>query len=454
MKRNWKVSLMAAAMAGTVLCSPVLAEETADFQAGVAVNANDASATGYTAEFAYADAEATNVVLVGGFQFYRSGDINVYANGFVLPASDSQENHLLGPDEWQAGENLKHLNDAGCRVDMEKGEDGVWRASLDLPGGFYLYQYEVSYDGGETYEAVMDPENVPVYNTDLGASQSRSQFYVPYDEKQGDEEYYDWSWAAPVEDATQTGKISAITYDGLDGEQVAEIYLPAGYDANSEEPYKVLYLSHGGGGDEADWFYQGNVGNILDRLIADGTCEPFVVVCMDNTVYADNFPEEEYGMRSSDNNEYYLYCYDNIKNYLIPYVEENYHVSTEASGRAFAGDSNGAKLTTQIFINDPAEFSYYGLFSGSAAWAWPELEDYSDYMNANVYLAAGWADQLMMQNTYHTDGDKTLMGMKELLDAAGITYNGGGSYVTVEGAHDWFTWPQIFRDYVTTTLWK
>lgn len=454
MKNKWQAPLLAAAMAGAVMCAPALAEGTEQNVVGAAVKENSSSATGYTAQFAYEDKEATNVALVGSFQFYQSGDINVYANGFVLPASDTQANHLLGPDEWKAGENLKHLNDAGYRMDMEKSQDGIWRASLDLPGGFYLYQYEVSYDGGENYESVMDPSRIPVYNTEMGASQTRSQIFVPYDGKQGDKEYYDWSWAAPVEDDTLKGELRAITYEGLDGEQVAEIYLPAGYDEDREEPYKVLYLSHGGGGDEADWFYQGNTGNILDRLIADGSCEPFLVVCMDNTVYADVFPEDGYGMRYSDNNDYYLYCYDNIKNYLIPYIEENYHVSKETSGKAFAGDSNGAKLTTQIFINDPTEFGYYGLFSGSAAWAWPELEDYSDYMNANVYLAAGWADQLMMQNTYHTEGDKTLMGMKELLDSAGIIYNGGGSYVTVEGAHDWFTWPQIMKDYVTTTLWK
>ncbi len=180
----------------------------------------------------------------------------------------------------------------------------------------------------------------------------------------------------------------------------------------------------------------------------------FVVVCMNNTVYVDNFSKDENDKSYSSNDEYFLYCYDNIKNYLMPYVEENYNVSTEVAGKAFAGLSNGAKLTNEIFINDPAEFSYYGLFSGSSAWAWPELEDYSEYQNANIYLAAGYADQLMMQNTYHTDGDKTLMGLKELLDEADIEYNNGGCYVTVEGAHDWFTWQQMFKDYVTTTLWK
>ena len=419
-----------------------------ELKEGVVLNASSESPTGYRVQFAYSDEMATNVTLAGGFQFYESGDINVYANGFVLPAGDSQANHLYGPEEWEAGRGFKHLNDTGYTMEMKQDEDGIWRASLDLPGGNYLYQYQVSYDGGENYEAIPDPVCMPVCNAELGASQTRSQFFVPYNEKQGDEDYYDWSWINPVEDAAQAGEISSFTYEGLDGEQIAEIYLPAGYDADRDEPYKVLYLSHGGGGDEGDWFYQGHAGNIVDRLTAEGKCEPFVVVCMDNTIYGSNF--QSYSGKS----EYYLYCYENIKNYLIPYVEENYNVSAETAGRAFAGDSNGAKLTTQIFINDPGEFSYYGLFSGSAAWAWPELEDYSDYKNADVYLAAGWADQLMMQNSYHTDTDKTLMGIKELLDSAEIPYNKGENYVTVEGAHDWFTWAQIFRDYVSTTLWK
>lgn len=452
MKRRVLVLTAAFMLAGSAAGTTVLAEEIEN--CGVSVIADSESTTGYTVEFTYANEEATNVSLVGGFQFYKSGDIHVYANGFVLPANDSQSNYLYGPDEWSAGMGLKHLNDAGYKVEMEQDETGIWKTSLKLPGGCYLYQYAVSYDGGENFETIIDPANSTIYNTELGASQTRSQFFVPYDDKQMDEEYYDWSWVTPVENSEFAGQINAFSYDGLDGEQVAEIYLPAGYDEDREEPYKVLYLSHGGGGDEADWFYQGNAGNILDRLIEEGKCDPFIVVCMDNTVYGDAFPTEKYGIGYSSNDEYYLYCYENIKNYLIPFVEENYNVSTEVAGRAFAGDSNGAKLTTEIFINDPEQFGYYGLFSGSAAWAWPEMEDYSKYMNANVYLAAGWADQLMMQNSYHTSNDKTLMGIKELLDAAGIVYNKGENFVTVEGAHDWFTWPQIFRDYVVTTLWK
>ena len=449
MKRKLLVALTGAIIAAGMTGTAVFAEEN-----GVTVSENEESKTGYTVDFSYEDEKATNVNLIGGFQFYKSGDIQVYANGFVLPANDSQANHCIEADQWEPDQNLKHLNDTGSTVEM-KNEDGKWSASLDLPGGYYMYQYSVSYDGGETYETVTDPQNVPACNEELSADQTRSQFFVPYDEKQGEEkDYYDWSWALPVEDEADKGSVEALVYEGLDGEQQAEIYLPAGYDEDSETPYKVLYLSHGGGGNEGDWFYQGHAGDIIDRLIADGSSEPFVVVCMDNSPYVEQFNTPEDSKKASGDTNYFLYCYKNIKEYLIPYVEENYNVSSERSERAFAGLSNGAKLTSQILIHDPEEFGYYGLFSGSSAWAWEEKEDYSAEQSANIYLAAGWADQLMMQNSYHTEKDKTLMGMKELLDGAEIPYNNGGSYVTVEGAHDWFTWMQILEDYVSTTLWK
>jgi hypothetical protein len=42
--------------------------------------------------------------------------------------------------------------------------------------------------------------------------------------------------------------------------------------------YPVLYLSHGGGGTDSDWFNQGRAHNTLDRFIASGELEPTVVV--------------------------------------------------------------------------------------------------------------------------------------------------------------------------------
>lgn len=421
---------------------------------GVSVNANDESATGYTIDFSYADADATNVQLLGGFQFYESGDVSVYGKGFSLSASDSFTNHLISPQDWQPGMQLRHVQDTGYTMEMEKDEAGNWTASLDLPGGCYMYQYSVSYDNGETWETIADPTNEAESNTWGGSVQTRSKFYVPYDEKQGDDNYYDWSWATPIEDAEAAGTVEFFTYPTTeDGEQFAEVYLPADYDAKREEPYKVLYLAHGGGGNEGDWFHQGNASNILDRLIANGSVEPFVVVCMNNAAFNDMFitPEQP---KTSNNADFYRYCVNNLMENLIPYVEENFNVSTETAGKAVAGLSQGAKFSTFSMVDNPGYFSYYGLFSCAVNWIWPEQEDYSEFKNSNIYLAAGFADNYLISAEYHKELDCTVVGFKEKLEAAEIEYNNGGSYVTAEGSHDWFTWQQILKDYIETTLWK
>lgn len=433
------------------LCLLAVLGGTAKAEAGTVVEKNEGSVSGYTVHFSYADEKATNVKLLGGFQFYESGDVNLYGRGFSLSASDSYKNYLVDPQEWKPGMELRHIFDTGYETELERdAQTGEWTVSFDLPGGCYMYQYSVSYDNGETWETIADPTNT-AFSNEWGAGQTRSKFFVPYDEKQGDDLYYDWSWATPVEAEESAGTIEGFVYDTPDGEQRAEIYLPAGYE-NSEEPYKVLYLAHGGGGTEGDWFWQGNAGNILDRIFAEGKAEPFVAVCMNNAAFNQLFITED-SPNVSNNADYYRYCVKNIKENLIPYVEEHYNVSSEVEDKALAGLSQGAKLTNFALIDEPDAFDSYGMFSCSVSWSWPELEDYSAYQDSKIYLAAGFADHYMISSGYHGDQDCTLVGFKEDLEAAEIPYNNGGNYVTADGAHDWFTWQQILKDYVETFLW-
>ncbi len=81
------------------------------------------------------------------------------------------------------------------------------------------------------------------------------------------------------------GTLSRFTYrsrleDGTPIEKVATVYLPFGYDPDSR--YPVLYLMHGGGGDETEWFrtFDGIDGlkNLLDWAIDGGHAAPMIVV--------------------------------------------------------------------------------------------------------------------------------------------------------------------------------
>ena len=55
------------------------------------------------------------------------------------------------------------------------------------------------------------------------------------------------------------------------------MYTPPGYRSGTER-YPVLYLLHGGGGDEEAWTSMGRTPQILDSLIAQGKAEPMIVV--------------------------------------------------------------------------------------------------------------------------------------------------------------------------------
>ena len=44
------------------------------------------------------------------------------------------------------------------------------------------------------------------------------------------------------------------------------LYLPPGYES-SQRNYPVLYLLHGGGGDQTDWIQKGEVQRITVRLL-------------------------------------------------------------------------------------------------------------------------------------------------------------------------------------------
>lgn len=425
MRKN--IWIMAAVLGASLVCTSAFA--------AVSVEENPDSATGYTVSFSFEDPNAVNVQVMGSFDFSLASDEHTYAGGVDLEEGDSVSNYYVAPEDWTAEADLWHISDASCIRDMD-GSDGVWTYSLDLPGGSYLYKFKVTYDG-EIYQDLTDPDN-PADCNRYGSHQDRSQFYVPYDaEKQNPND--DFTWLTPAENEADRGTRIHLAYPSADGRtKNTEIYLPAGYDADREEPYKVLYLSHGGGGEEGDWIYQGNAGNILDRLVAEGACEPFIIVAMNNTVFSWDYDA----------------IFENTKDYLIPYIEAHYNVSAEASGRAFAGLSMGGMTTSEMYYRDPSLFGYFGVFSGASTAAFPVLDDYSAYKEPQMYLAAGWADMALKNSSYQTETDRTTVGLADKLDELGIAYNGGNGIYLVQGSHDWFTWPQIIKDYFANYLWK
>lgn len=263
-KHNLQAILMGSVTAAMMFGSIAFAEELVP---GVTVTENPESATGYTVTFVYEGAEAASVDLVGTFAFYEEGEKFGFLPEEYIPAS-----------EWKPGMFRASRSDLAATEVMEKVEGtDYWMVSLDLPSGHYLYNYKVN--GSDT--TISDPANVPmVSDAESGGASKLSTVDVPYAQVQGNSVNFDFMMQR--EDG-QAGTIEYADYTDIN-ENLAPlvIYLPYGYDSEREEGYKTLYLSHGGGGNEVEWFASGNVNYVFDNLIAEALVEPTIVVTMNN----------------------------------------------------------------------------------------------------------------------------------------------------------------------------
>ncbi len=159
------------------------------------------------------------------------------------------------------------------------------------------------------------------------------------------------------------GQINSITYQSsaTNSQRKARIYLPPGYSTSSK--YSVLYLLHGYGGSEGDWFTGGGAANvIMDNLIADGNVQPFIIVTPNantSSISDDKLP-------------------DDILNSLIPYIDSHYSVYTDRLHRAIAGLSYGGPQSYNIGCTNMNKFAYVGGFSGGGPVAYPTSKLFPD----------------------------------------------------------------------------
>ena len=226
------------------------------------------------------------------------------------------------------------------------------------------------------------------------------------------------------------------------------MYLPAGYDANRAEPYKVLYLSHGTSGDiygdELRWMNEGAVANILDNLIAEGKTEPFIVVTMNNQQYGQ-------GAGHSGANWKYSEIETDQIDYIMPYVESHYNVSTTAEGRAYAGLSMGGSTTSNMLMHHTELFGYYGIWSyANVDGSFGGVEGITSQSVRNHLSSLTVKPKIMLAAGNWDFGLAPVKTFGENLSKLGLDY----SYLQVPAAHDWECWQLVFANAAENFLWK
>jgi enterochelin esterase-like enzyme len=411
--------------ASFIFSAPAAATGTPAVVEGPIVKADRHSPTGYTVKFVYRNPHATRVRLAGDLTLL---DVGTGTTRYQ-------------PEAWHPGR--YHAGGTEFLRDMTKDARGYWSLSVPLHAGGLSYWYRVwDPTQGWVNKRIWDPASTKPRPSGESSFRVRNNdvldaVHVPYAAKQKDDVLKERAaYELPIAYPSRRGTVRYIPYTTILGDSghYLGVYLPADYDANRAEPYKVAYLAHGIFGDETDFMIPANVPNILDNMTARGEIEPTVVVTMGNHFTGTGLGFASYNQTNAA---------DNLVRTILPLIEARYHVSTEREGRAYAGFSYGGMTGGVVIRNYPTTFGFYGHFSGN-----PSLtsQDYD-----NIAGAVGGDDLFVFL------GNGVFEGNLNAQNAIADEFRARGfaaATTQVPGAHDGMTAGQLFTVFARDHLWS
>ncbi|MHA8088141.1 esterase [Aquirufa sp. Wall-65K1] len=309
-------------------------------------------------------------------------------------------------------------------VEMEKGSNGIWTTKVQALEP-ELYGYTFIVDGVTT----LDPANLKVARD--GTFRTESLLYIP-----GKASDLYWAKTGPK------GSVRQIWYESksLNLTRRMQVYTPPGYD-DTKDTYPVLYLLHGGGGDEEAWPTLGVAPNILDNLINSGKAKPMIVVMTNGNpnqaaanVVSPVIPTSDLpvgGMGS-------MLFEKSLVADVIPYIENHFRVKKNKESRALTGLSMGGLQTINTTFENPNLFNYIGVMSmgfadmsrfGVKVDVSKRDQQIEDLKKANpklYWIACGKEDFLI----------ESVVTMRNTLDKHQFKY----VYRESGGGHTWTNW--------------
>jgi enterochelin esterase-like enzyme len=206
------------------------------------------------------------------------------------------------------------------------------------------------------------------------------------------------------------------------------VYTPPGYERQADARFPTLYLQHGSGDNQATWVVHGKAHWILDNLIAQGKARPMVVVMMDGHA----------GDRSASGPQGNTQAFErDLLQDVMPFVEANYRVQTDAASRCIAGLSMGGGQSLTVGLNHLDRFAWVAGFSSSAPSRETVAGALDDAAATNeklklLWIACGKDDFLLKRNE----------DFIAMLKDQGIEHE----WHLTEGNHSWPVWRVYLAD--------
>jgi enterochelin esterase-like enzyme len=356
---------------------------------------------------------------------------------FRLLAPKAVEVTLNG--SWENGTNLK----------MTKDDAGIWSTTIG-PLAPQLWGYWFMVDGVKA----LDPNNA---ETQRDGARYDNLLMVSGPES----EWWDFK-------DVPHGTVQAVWYPSPTLKLASRrmmVYTPPGYESGNQK-YPVLYLLHGGGGDEDAWLTMGRANIIMDNLIAAGKAKPMIVVMPNGnaaqtvsqgfgfgptpatqSVQAPAPPPIQAeqaagraggaGGRGGAPQPYAGSYPESLVKDVVPFVEKRFRVVPARDDRAIAGLSMGGGHTLAATNNNPGMFAYIGVFSSG-----PQVVDDTFQKQLEAVKGGGVKFYWLGAGTTDMARERTVT-LSELVKKDGFNT----TYREIPGRHYWFLWRDFLVHY-------
>jgi enterochelin esterase-like enzyme len=345
--------------------------------------------------------------------------------------------------------------DGGTNIKMTKDDSGVWSTTVG-PLAPQLWGYWYVVDGVKA----LDPGNA---ETQRDGARYDNLLMISGPES----EWWDFK-------DVPHGTVQAVWYPSPTLKLASRrmmVYTPPGYEDGTRK-YPVLYLLHGGGGDEDAWLTMGRANIILDNLIAAGKAKPMIVVMPNGN--ATQTVSQGYGFgptparqsvqapapppvqaaaaagarsgapagRGGAPQPYAGSYPESLVKDVIPFVEKRFRVLAAKDDRGIAGLSMGGGHTLAATNNNPGVFAYIGVFSSG-----PQTPDEKFQKQLEAVKAGGVKFYWLGAGTTDMAREGTV-ALSALVKKEGFNT----SYREIPGRHYWFLWRDFLAQYAQVTF--
>jgi Enterochelin esterase and related enzymes len=304
----------------------------------------------------------------------------------------------------------------GVNYPMTNDGQGVWTGQSDaLDEGNHYYGLVI--DGA----SVPDPASTFIY----GSGSECTQIEIPAHD--------DYKYA--LRDVPH-GQVRELYFHSsvTGGLRHVFVYTPPQYDDDLNTRYPVLYLQHGYTENETGWSRQGHCGLIMDNLLADGKCLPFIIV-MENGEISHRADNAGFGTLMSNSNTLFPKI---LTEDVIPYIDAHFRTLPDQAHRALAGLSMGGMQTRHISLNFPGLFSQIGIFSGGVISV-QDIEQHPEFKKENKLTFISYGSR-EVENPRGQAPSETVSALKNL--GMNAVY-----YESPLTAHEWQTWRRSLYEF-------